>query len=173
MPAAEAGDLPARFWLKRWPMIAALMWCKSVHDQFTGMIEEHKANKVPQPLAVSSGQSKGVLASCGVPEERVAAFDENMTPPSGPTPRFPAEHRRRPAIQAAHARCDDSGQPRARGPGGNAGDRRPEIHSHPRRRGRGGGQRRQHSYFTRKDSAGSLKRFALRCRKNEEFGGIW
>ncbi len=65
---------------------------QSVHDQFTGMIEEHKANKVPQPLAVSKRTVKGVLASCGVPEERVAAFDEKYDAAFGADAEIPPQN---------------------------------------------------------------------------------
>ena len=56
------------------------------------MIEEHKANKVPQPLAVSKRTVKGVLASCGVPEERVAAFDEKYDAAFGADAEIPPQN---------------------------------------------------------------------------------
>lgn len=40
------------------------------------MIEEHKASKEKEPLVVSKGTVKGVLASCGLSETRVTAFEE-------------------------------------------------------------------------------------------------
>lgn len=49
---------------------------QAVHDQFCGMIEEHKANKIEEPLVVSKGTVKQVLKSCGVAEERVEQFEE-------------------------------------------------------------------------------------------------
>lgn len=49
---------------------------QTVHEQLCGMIEEHKANKEAEPLVVSKNTVKRVLESCGVSEDRVAAFDE-------------------------------------------------------------------------------------------------
>lgn len=49
---------------------------QTMHEQLCGMIEEHKANKEAEPLVVSKNTVKRVLESCGVSEDRVAAFDE-------------------------------------------------------------------------------------------------
>ncbi len=49
---------------------------QSVHTQLSEMIEEHKANKEEEPLVISKNTVKAVLGSCGVSEERVAAFEE-------------------------------------------------------------------------------------------------
>jgi hypothetical protein len=49
---------------------------QAVHDSFCGMIEEHKANKIEEPLKVSKGTVKQVLTSCGVPRQRVEDFEE-------------------------------------------------------------------------------------------------
>lgn len=49
---------------------------QTLHEQLCGMIEEHKANKEAEPLVVSKNTVKRVLESCGVSEDRVAAFDE-------------------------------------------------------------------------------------------------
>ena len=49
---------------------------QAVHDSFCGMIEEHKANKIEEPLKVSRETVKQVLKSCGVAEERVERFEE-------------------------------------------------------------------------------------------------
>lgn len=49
---------------------------QAVHDSFCGMIEEHKANKIEEPLKVSKGTVKQVLTSCGVPQQRVEDFEE-------------------------------------------------------------------------------------------------
>ena len=39
---------------------------QAVHDRLCGMIEEHRANKVEEPLVVSKGTVEQVLQSCGV-----------------------------------------------------------------------------------------------------------
>lgn len=49
---------------------------QAVHDRFCGMIEEHKANKIEEPLAVSKGTVRQVLQSCGVAETKVEQFEE-------------------------------------------------------------------------------------------------
>ena len=49
---------------------------QSVHDQLQDMIEEHKANKEEEPLAVSKTTVKGVLKACGVSDEHMEAFEE-------------------------------------------------------------------------------------------------
>lgn len=49
---------------------------QAVHDSLRGMIEEHKANKIDEPLTVSRGAVEQVLKSCGVAEDRVERFGE-------------------------------------------------------------------------------------------------
>lgn len=49
---------------------------QTVHEQLCGMIEEHKANKEPEPLSISKGTVKNVLQSCGVSDATVSAFNE-------------------------------------------------------------------------------------------------
>lgn len=47
-----------------------------VHGQLREMIEEHKANKVEEPLVVDKGTVRRVLEHSGVSEEHVEAFEE-------------------------------------------------------------------------------------------------
>ena len=49
---------------------------QSVHGQLRDMIEEHKANKVEEPLVVDKGTVRRVLEHSGVSEEHVEAFEE-------------------------------------------------------------------------------------------------
>ncbi|WP_077533308.1 DUF4317 domain-containing protein [Massiliimalia massiliensis] len=49
---------------------------ETVHEEFCNLIAEHKERKEPEPLAVSKQAVKGVLASCGVSENRLEAFTE-------------------------------------------------------------------------------------------------
>jgi hypothetical protein len=49
---------------------------QAVHEQLSGMIEEHKANKEAEPLVISKKTVKAVLESCGVSEPHVTAFEE-------------------------------------------------------------------------------------------------
>lgn len=49
---------------------------QTVHEQLSGLIAEHKANKVREPLAVSKQTVKEVLESCGVSQDHMVAFEE-------------------------------------------------------------------------------------------------
>ena len=49
---------------------------QAVHEQLNERIDEHKERKDPEPLALTAGEVGGILRSCGVEEERVAAFQE-------------------------------------------------------------------------------------------------
>lgn len=49
---------------------------QSVHGQLREMIEEHKANKVEEPLVVDKGTVRRVLEHSGVSEEHMEAFEE-------------------------------------------------------------------------------------------------
>lgn len=49
---------------------------QAVHEQLSGMIQEHKANREEEPLTVSKETVKDVLKSCGVSEPRVSEFEE-------------------------------------------------------------------------------------------------
>ena len=49
---------------------------QAVHEELCGMIAEHKETKAPEPLLLSGEQVKTMLASCGVKEEKLAAFEE-------------------------------------------------------------------------------------------------
>ena len=57
---------------------------QTVHDRLCGMIEEHKANKIEEPLVVSKGTVKRVLESCGVAEDHVEEFEERYDSAFGP-----------------------------------------------------------------------------------------
>lgn len=47
---------------------------QAVQGQLCAMIQEHKESKEPEPLTVTKGTVKGMLASCGVSEAHVEAF---------------------------------------------------------------------------------------------------
>ena len=49
---------------------------QAVHEQLRERIEEHRESKDPEPLALTAGEVGGILRSSGVPEERVASFQE-------------------------------------------------------------------------------------------------
>lgn len=50
----------------------------AVNEQLCELIEEHKVNKVPQPLVISKDVVKQVLSSSGVAEQSVIAFEEKF-----------------------------------------------------------------------------------------------
>jgi len=49
---------------------------QSVHEQLRERIEAHRESRDPEPLALTAGEVGGILRGSGVPEERVAAFQE-------------------------------------------------------------------------------------------------
>ncbi len=49
---------------------------QTVHEQFREMIEAHNQDKAAEPLVVSKREVAGMLESCGVPDEKLAAFEE-------------------------------------------------------------------------------------------------
>lgn len=51
---------------------------RSVHDQITEMIQEHKETKQEEPLKLSKSNLKTVLEYCGVDEEKVEHFGEKF-----------------------------------------------------------------------------------------------
>ena len=57
---------------------------QAVQDQLCAMIQEHKESKEPEPLTISKGTVKGILASCGVSDEKVEAFDREYDGVFGP-----------------------------------------------------------------------------------------
>ena len=52
---------------------------QAVQDQLSGLIEEHREHKIPEPLVVSKRTIQGILESCDVPEEKRSAFGERYT----------------------------------------------------------------------------------------------
>ncbi len=48
---------------------------QAVHGKFNDLLEEHKANKAPEPLLVSRQEVKTILQSCGISEEHTQAFE--------------------------------------------------------------------------------------------------
>lgn len=51
---------------------------RSVHDQISEMIQEHKDTKQEEPLKLSKSKLKTVLEYCGVDEEKVEQFGEKF-----------------------------------------------------------------------------------------------
>ena len=51
---------------------------QTVHEELCNLIAEHKASREQEPLTVTKATLKGVLAGCGVAEERVEAFSQEF-----------------------------------------------------------------------------------------------
>ena len=49
---------------------------QAVYGQLRDMVDEHKASKDPEPLTVTKQTVSAVLKTCGMPEEKVATFEE-------------------------------------------------------------------------------------------------
>lgn len=51
---------------------------RSVYAQLCGMIEEHKAEKIEDPLVMTKSDASDMLRFCGMGEEKVTAFEEKF-----------------------------------------------------------------------------------------------
>ena len=51
---------------------------RSVHDQISEMVQEHKDQKQEEPLKLSKKELKNVLEYCGIEEEKVEEFGEKF-----------------------------------------------------------------------------------------------
>ena len=51
---------------------------QTVHERFREMIEAHRQEKAVEPLEVSRREVTGMLEACGVPDERLTAFEERF-----------------------------------------------------------------------------------------------
>lgn len=49
---------------------------QAVHDQFCGLIEEHRENREPQPLMIQKETVRQALAACGVEQAHLEAFEQ-------------------------------------------------------------------------------------------------
>ncbi len=77
MPAAEQKETFETILSDSVAGDCSLQVVQSVHEQLSGLIAEHKANKVREPLVVSKQTVRDVLESCGVSETHMAAFEEH------------------------------------------------------------------------------------------------
>lgn len=62
---------------------------QAVHEQLREKIGEHKESGDPEPLVLTTGELGGVLQSCGVAGEHVAAFREKCEEQFGPYAALP------------------------------------------------------------------------------------
>lgn len=84
---------------------------QSVHDYLRQRIQEHKESRDPEPLAVTAGEVSGVLRNCGVPEERVEAFQTACGQSFGEGALTPANPDRRQALRGQDRRRHYPGGP--------------------------------------------------------------
>ena len=49
---------------------------QTVHEQLREMIETHAQDKIPEPLVVSGKEVSTMLQACGVPDEKLEAFEQ-------------------------------------------------------------------------------------------------
>lgn len=49
---------------------------QTVNEQLRGLLEEQKSDKDAEPLTISKREMTTMLENCGIPEEKVAAFEE-------------------------------------------------------------------------------------------------
>ena len=52
---------------------------QAIHEHLSGKLEQHKECKIPEPLTISVGEMKNTLRECGVPEERITAFEQRCS----------------------------------------------------------------------------------------------
>jgi len=76
MPAAEQREVFQAVLEDTLDEDLSLEVVQTVHEQLRDMIQEHDQDKTAEPLTVSRREMSGMLQSCGVPEEKVAAFEE-------------------------------------------------------------------------------------------------
>ena len=76
MPAAEQKETFQSIFAETTSEECSYEVVQAVHEQLTELIEEHKVNKIPEPLVVSKKTMARVLESCGVSEPHVTEFEE-------------------------------------------------------------------------------------------------
>lgn len=133
---------------------------QSVHDYLRQRIQEHKESRDPEPLAVTAGEVSGVLRNCGVPEERVEAFQTACGQSFGEGALTPANPDRRQALRGQDRRRHYPGGPGAELSGGGPDHRRTALPAGPGGRECGGQrsggpdcrrQRRRRDYINREE----------------------
>ena len=111
---------------------------QAVNDELCTLIEDHRASRDPEPLAVSKETVRHVLENCGVSEQHVATFSVQFDE------QFGAEAQLRPdnlvdsrqfRVRSGEGRGHPGESPAQR-PGGDPHYRRAQVHPRP-----GGGRR--------------------------------
>lgn len=96
------------------------------------MIQEHKESKEPEPLTITKGTVKGVLASCGVSQDHVEAFDGQYDEAFGADTDLSPRNLVDPKLlEVKTPDVTIRGQPGAQRPGGNPGPGGRQVYSDP------------------------------------------
>ena len=78
MPAAEQKETFGSVLAESMAEDCSLKVVRSVHGQICQMIEEHKNEKIEEPLVMTKSDAGDMLRYCGMPEEKVEAFEERF-----------------------------------------------------------------------------------------------
>ena len=76
MPAAEQREVFQAVLEDTLDEDLSLEVVQTVHEQLRDMLQEHDRDKTAEPLTISRKEMSGMLQSCGVPEEKLTAFEE-------------------------------------------------------------------------------------------------
>ena len=79
MPAAEQKETFGSVLREAMEEDCSMKVVRSVYNQMNRMIEEHKEQKIEEPLVMSCDDAASMLRRCGVPETRVETFEEKYT----------------------------------------------------------------------------------------------
>ncbi len=78
MPAVEQKATFAEMLTETMAEDCSMKVVKTVHNQLRAMIEEHKQEKVEEPLVITKTEAGALLRCCGVAEEKAAEFEEKF-----------------------------------------------------------------------------------------------
>lgn len=78
MPAVEQKSTFAGMLAETMEEDCSMHVVKAVHNQLRAMIEEHKQEKVEEPLVITKTEAGALLRCCGVEEQKAAAFEEKF-----------------------------------------------------------------------------------------------
>ena len=78
MPAAEQKQTFGHILEETMAEDCSLRVVRSVHGQIMQMIEEHKAEKIEEPLVMTKTDASDMLRFCGVEEEKVTSFERKF-----------------------------------------------------------------------------------------------
>ena len=92
MPPAEQGENFAALLQETVGEDLSLDVVQAVHEQLRSVIDENKSDREAAAPCVTKGEIKQVLAACGVPEERVDAFDQRFDEDFGPAADLPCRN---------------------------------------------------------------------------------